>query len=78
MDSDNASFYSENEFYYPEEYGKEKDERNSNTILQNNQKLNEIRLLHENTENTTRKTCTYDLNVWSRKGGKKIRGNTCK
>ena len=28
MDSDNESIYSESEFYYPEEYGKEMDKRN--------------------------------------------------
>ena len=46
MDSDNESFHSESEFYYPEGYRKEMD-KYSNTIWQNNKNLDEIQELFE-------------------------------
>ena len=64
MDSDNENFYSESEFYYPEEL----DLSNWQALPRKNEHFeDEIKKSMEQQPpvNTTKKT-TYDLNVWNR------------
>ena len=69
MDSDNESYHSESEFYYPDELNLEnkQDASNIQVLPRNDSFDDEIRLFiaQQQPVNTTKKT-TYDINVWKR------------
>ena len=71
MDSDNDSYHSDSEFYYPDEENVLRENKNyGNRSELNNTEDEEMSTIQEFTEaqrpeNTTKKTI-YDINVWQR------------